>query len=111
MSVSPDGSVELRRSVWDRYMSEPRKLGQLGHASAVKDRGRVEGWRLSGIKRGSLGHSLGLRTGDIVVQVNGRRAGAVPTLLAIRKELRRTDRVDVVVRRGGATVRLSVRLS
>lgn len=50
----------------------------MGRALLHRDaHGNIDGYRLSGIRRGSIGDDLGLRNGDIVHAVNGH---AVPSM-------------------------------
>ena len=103
-----DSTYAVSREVWEHYVAEPRRLRHLGHATPVKEHGRINGWRLGGIKHGSLGHTMGLRSGDVVLQLNGHRAGSLPSLLRIRRELRRAREVTVLLERGDVTMRVHV---
>jgi hypothetical protein len=99
------------RDLVDYYASHLRELDRQVSASAHKDDdGKTDGIIIY-LPRCSLLRHGGLRNGDIIHTVNGRKvtniANAVTTYLAVRKD----RRIDVVMsRRNGKTVTQTYRL-
>jgi type II secretion system protein C len=62
---------------------------------------KVYGWRLSGFRRDSLPAKLGVRSGDVLLAVNGRSLVDPDQALAIYLTLRGAEKVVVTLERDG----------
>lgn len=70
-----DNKFTIPRETLDKYISDMDAIssGKHGRARPHRDEsGSVDGFRLSGIRRNSLGSKLGIKTGDVVHSVNGK---------------------------------------
>jgi len=70
-----DNKFTIPRDTLDKYISDMDAIssGKHGRARPHRDEGgSIDGFRLSGIRRNSLGSKLGIKTGDVVHSVNGK---------------------------------------
>jgi general secretion pathway protein C len=72
--------------------------------------GRIIGFRLSGIQRGSLLGLLGLRSGDVIETINGNRIANAETALQAYVRLRTAERLKVQLVREGQTMTIDYRI-
>jgi type II secretion system protein C len=65
-------SFVVDRDVVDRYLGDLDSLARMGRAIPHRGPdGEIDGYRLSGIRRRTVGEKLGIKNGDIVHAVNG----------------------------------------
>ena len=88
----------VERSLLSDLLANPRALGGL---RALPSAG---GFRLSGIRRGTLAHQLGLRNGDVLTEVGGRSLNSLDDALALLPLLRSASNVQVTLSRKGKPV-------
>ena len=99
-----DGHYEVSRALVDELLSDPKGLRKLGRARPYKRNGEVIGFRLYRIRRNSLGRKIGLRSGDVITEVNGTKLNATRAALSLMTELNQASTFDVKVRkRNGKT--------
>ena len=68
----------------------------------------VEGVRLSGVRKGGAADRAGLRAGDVIVELAGRRVDNLEAYMAAFATLQPGETYEVVVLRGERRVRLAV---
>ncbi len=61
--------------------------------------GAVDGYRLVGIREGSLGDQLGFRNGDVVHSVNGKEITTIPDAMFAYQKVKRRDSLKVAITR------------
>ena len=99
----------LTRGLVDYYANHIKKAQDLANASWHKNKaGKVDGVRLRRVRCGSLLYESGLRNGDVVKSINGRKVKSLRTAVKSWMEVRRSrnDKFQVVVARGNKEVRL-----
>lgn len=89
------------QEVIDGLANDPSQLAKLGRARPRRQNGEVVGYRLSRIRRGSLGRTLGLRTGDVVHAVNGKPLTSASAALEAWRELSDARELEVELTRRG----------
>lgn len=62
---------EIKRSAWDLAMANLGALPRFAHVTAELHDGQPSGFRLSGIQGDGPFSKLGLRSGDVLISVNG----------------------------------------
>jgi type II secretory pathway component PulC len=78
----------VERGIVDWYATRPKELGkQMGATQHDDANGRPDGARIY-LPRCSVLRSAGLRNGDIVHRINGRRVASIPEALATWVALR-----------------------
>jgi hypothetical protein len=99
------GRYEVRRAARDRFLQGgvtppwPRIVPQEGE-------GQATGLRLAGVRRDSAFAALGLSSGDVLLEVNGRSIGTPAAALAAYTALRTADHVSLAIERDGRPIRL-----
>lgn len=92
--------------------SDTRRVGNTGFRvvlGTVPDyAAQVEGMRLSGVRPGSPAEKAGMQTGDILVELSGRKITSVYDYTYVLQEMRPNQTVDAVVVRDGKRLELKV---
>ncbi len=88
----------IERSVIQEVLSNPSKLGGL---RAFPSSG---GFKLAGVRRGTLAHELGLRNGDVLTEVGGKPLDSIDDALALLPLLRSASNVHVTLSRKGKPI-------
>jgi len=97
-----DQTFTIDRSVIESYASDRERLFSLGWVARHEDtRGRVDGFRVGGIRCGNLLAQVGLRNRDVVHTINGKKVTSIFQALGAYRKLRRSDRVEVAITRRG----------
>jgi type II secretory pathway component PulC len=99
VASKPSGITQTNNTSWkvtqslvDQWQENPYLLGN------VRESG--EGWQLMGVRQ-RLAYHLGMRNGDIVLEVNGHKLDSEPQLLAAYLACKNDREFDVVFLRNG----------
>ncbi len=98
------GDCTVRRELVDELFANPQSLASLRAFPSG------DGFKISGIRRGSLPHQLGLRNGDVLTEVNGRAMDSVDAALSLLPRLRTASNLSVSLQRRGKPVTHNVRI-
>lgn len=99
----------VERRLVEYYGASIARLESLGWSGRYSEEGE-QGWRIGGFGCNSPLYHAGLRRGDVIQSVNGRPTKNILQILATWHKLRKHDDFEVVVLRGGETLRLRYRL-
>lgn len=102
---APDGVVEIDRGLVERLLADPAELPSLAR---VRPRGR--GFALSGVEPDGPLAAAGVRTGDVLLTVDGRSLRDPNGLLEVWDRARRGETVTLGLRRGGRAHEIRYRL-
>lgn len=94
----------------DDLRSELKDLSKLGKQARVVPNykgGRYEGFKLVGVRPGSLYRNLGIRSGDVIKAVNGRAINSPNKALELYEQLKSSSQVEVEIMRRGRPQTLS----
>jgi general secretion pathway protein C len=111
--AAPGEPVAMQRSlsredVQRRLSAEiPRILGETALRPVSED-GRVVGLQIVKVASGTLLTELGLRSGDVLTQINGTPTDSLPALMALWGRLQGESALRASVLRDGRSVQLSV---
>jgi general secretion pathway protein C len=107
-AITCSGSAcTVDRAFVERLLADPTQLlGQVAAAPATTADGSP-GFRLRGKSGGGLLSLLGLRNGDVVVEVDGRPA-TLDNLASLYGALRRSRQLTVTVERAGSRLERSI---
>jgi hypothetical protein len=106
----PRTDFDVPRSEVKGWFADPGALAQTGRAIPHRDAaGEIDGFRISGIRRGSIPEGLGLRNGDVVHAVNGKPLVGMEAASQALSVLQSADRVVVDLSRRGEPLRLTYR--
>jgi type II secretion system protein C len=99
-----ENSCTVDRAFVEKLMANPTQLMTQARMFPVTKDGETQGFRVSGIKSGSLATLIGLKNGDVVSEINGAKLGTIDDALAMYQKLRRASHLSVTVERGGAVI-------
>lgn len=101
-------SYQIERGVVDRYLGDLDALSRMGRAIPHRGPdGEVDGYRLSGVRRRSIGDQLGIKNGDIVHSVNGQSLSSLESAMSAYQGLSQGSNFTFEVTRRGERVTLS----
>lgn len=103
------GSATMSRESRDLILSNLAILARSARAVPANDNGAL-GFRLFGIRRGSVLAALGLQNGDLLKSINGRPTTTPQEVLAAYAGLRGASSWMLSISRRGADVTLAVRV-
>lgn len=68
----------------------------------------MDGFEISQVAAGGVAHEMGLRDGDIVLEVNGRPLNSLATVIQLLGQARSLNEARLVLSRGGERVLLAI---
>lgn len=97
-----DNHYVIDRSLVDQYMTDLDAVSRLGRAIPHRGSdGEIDGYRLSGIRRRSMGDQIGIKNGDIVHSVNGQDLTSMQGAMAAYQTLQTEGRFTFEITRRG----------
>lgn len=108
-AVGDDGIVQhsetsfsLPRETVNKYIADIDGIAKLGRAIPHRGPdGNVDGFRLSGVRRGTIGEQLGIRNGDVVHGVNGKSLTSMGEAMQAFGELQSAGKFTFEITRRG----------
>lgn len=97
------GSCQVEREFVESLIAKPQLLMGQGSARAAKTTTGEDGFRLAGVKKGTLPDLLGLKSGDIITEVGGQPL-TYDSLMTIYPKLRNASHIEVTVDRRGERI-------
>ena len=94
------GVMEIDRSLVDYYTSSLKRFMELGYSEPF-NRDGVKGFYIGGFGCKSPVHKAGLRRGDVVLTVNGKKTRTWIGVYLMYKKLKKKENFEVVVLRRG----------
>jgi type II secretion system protein C len=104
INCSSENACTVDRKFVEQLMQSPQQLMSQARMFPVTKDGETAGFRVSGVRKGSLATLLGLKNGDVVSEINGSKLGSIDDALAMYQKLRRASHLSVTVERGGAVI-------
>lgn len=102
---SPDGIVEVDRSLVDHYTKNLQTFMTLGNSRPYDENG-IKGWYISGFTCESPVHKAGFRRGDVLLTVNGKNTRSWVGVFLLYQKLKHQSDFEVEVVRKGVATRL-----
>jgi type II secretion system protein C len=104
INCSGEHACTVDRKFVEQLMQSPQQLISQARMFPVTKDGETAGFRVSGVRKGSLVKMLGLENGDVVSEVNGNKLASIDDALGLVQKLRRANHLSVTVERGGAVI-------
>lgn len=98
------GDCVVDRAFVEKLIANPKLLVGQGGVAPTKAKDGSPGFRLRGVRKGSLPHLLGLKNGDIITEVGGSPL-TMDVAMGLYSKLRHASHVEVTVDRRGTPVR------
>lgn len=104
---TPEAALkQVRRNI----MSNPTSFGDYALPIVVKENGKQVGYRLQPQEKGQLLAELGIQANDIITEINGVKLDKPQNGIAALRKLSTAKTLNIVVKRNGAEVPLSISL-
>lgn len=98
----------VSRAMLDEHLKDLDGLSRMGRAILHRGPdGEFDGYRLSAVRRGSLGDTLGIRNGDIIHSVNGVPLNSLQSAMQALQQLQSDPNLKFEVTRRGQPVALN----
>jgi len=102
IAVDGENKYTVSKELVDSYLNDMTKLQRMGRAIPHRGTdGNIDGYRLSGIRRGTVGEKLGIQNGDIVHKVNGYDLSSMSEAMKAFSELQNEPHFSFEVTRRG----------
>ena len=108
IDCTDENNCTVDRAFVEQLLAKPQQLMTQARMAPVSKDGETAGFRVAGIKTGSLAKLIGLENGDVVSEINGQRLGNIDDAMAMYTKLRRANHLSVTVERGGALIRKEI---
>ncbi|MCB9675508.1 MAG: hypothetical protein H6737_10355 [Alphaproteobacteria bacterium] len=95
-----DGTYEVSRDLVNYYSASVKHFNELGW-SKPNDRGDGDGWYISGFGCNDPLYHGGLRRGDVVLTVNGKKTNSMLQVFMLYSKVKTKSHFEVKVRRRG----------
>ena len=105
-----DGKITLERKDLNQSM---RNINQLMSQIRIRphfNRGRPDGLSVNNIKRHSIFNKMGLRNGDIIQGVNGKKIKTVDDVMSLYQQLNSVSDVDLEIKRRGKAMTMQYQI-
>jgi hypothetical protein len=102
------GRCEITRSALDELLAKPDSLMRQARIVPSMRNGETAGFKLYGIRSGSMPYLLGLKNGDMITAINGRALTSPTEALSIFEALKSETDFRVEIERKLQPVRLDV---
>jgi general secretion pathway protein C len=103
-------SYEIDRSMLDEQLADLGKLGKQARVIPHYRDGKPQGFKIVGVRPGSLYSHIGVRSGDVLQSVNGEEISSPNKALELYERLKSSDNVTVDVERRGRKVTLEYQI-
>jgi general secretion pathway protein C len=103
IQCSGKGDCVVERSFVEELLAKPKLLMGQGGASPATTKDGAPGFRLRGVKKGTLPDLLGLKNGDVITEVGGSPL-TMDVLPGLYGKLRHASHIEVTVDRKGERV-------
>jgi hypothetical protein len=102
-----EGHYRVERSVLDHYtrLSEALKLAAVAWHRGPD--GKIDGFAVYRIQCGNPLAQVGLRSGDVIHTINGKRVKSIPHAIVVVAKVKKRDRIHVVGSRRGAPLSIT----
>ncbi len=109
VTTSDDGAVVFDRQTIVAQAEFDRKLADALGLDAMNENGRVTGYRVGRVASNTMFQHMGLREGDVIIGVNGRRPHDKTTATKFVRDLSRKGEVVVEIDRRGERSKITLR--
>lgn len=105
-----DGQCKVQRAYLEGLLSNPATATRQARIVPTERAGVTLGYKLYGIRRGSLPKAVGLKNGDLVRSINGKPLSSLDEVMKLFTELRKSTRYDLEIDRRGVPLTLTLEL-
>ena len=92
---------EIDKQMLDEQLTDLTQLGMQARVIPNYRRGKYEGFKLVGVRPGSLYRAIGIRSGDIVRSINGKAINSPNKAMELFTQLKNSSAINLEVERRG----------
>jgi type II secretion system protein C len=98
---TPSADIEKRvtRADINNYASNPSKIWKDISIMALKKSGKIIGFKVTKIKKGSKMAELGLEKGDVIVEANNIKLASFKDAIKLYKNINKLDTISLIIER------------
>lgn len=105
-----EGRCKVERAYFDELVGDTATFTKQARIVPHLRDEVVIGYKLYGIRRGSIAKSVGLKNGDLVRKINGEPLGAIDDALRLFTKIRHETKYELSVERKGVPLALTVEI-
>lgn len=98
---------QIDRGMLDEQLQDLSKLGSQARVVPNYRNGKYEGFKLVGVRPGSLYRSIGVRSGDVIKSVNGKAIDSPNKALELFEQLKASSNIQLEIERRGQPKQLN----
>ncbi len=102
-------SCQVERRFVEDLIAKPAQLVGQGRAAPAKTKDGEDGYRIAGVRSGSLPHLLGLQNGDIITEVGGKPL-TIDEMMKLTQQLKSARHIEVTFDRRGSKMTKALEL-
>ena len=99
--IEQDGVKIINRSLLTNYTSNPDKIWKDIGISENKVNGKLDGFKINYVKKGSDFEKLGLKRGDLLMAINAEKLDSLGGVLGLYKDINNIENLTLTVERNG----------
>lgn len=100
-AAADDSSVDVNRAELNQQLQNLPKLLSQARVTPYMSGGKMEGYKLSSVVKGSLFAKIGLADGDIIRSVNGKAVGDAAQAIQMLQAMQHNSDISVEIERAG----------
>lgn len=89
--VDNDDYKSVRRDLINSYIKNPKKIWSNISINEYRKNGKIIGFKVYGVKRGSVFEKLGLKRGDIIIKVNNIELNSIKSAFDIYNKVKNKE--------------------
>ncbi len=105
-----EDTCTVDRAFVEKLMANPALLAKQARIVPKQKDDEILGYKLYGIRRGSLPKLLGLKNGDMLTAVNGEELKSMDKAMGLYTKLRRASNLSVSIERKGQTITKEIQI-
>jgi type II secretion system protein C len=103
------GKIAVSASYRDKMVKDDlAKVLMQATAEPYLENGAIAGFRMSQIDEGSIYSKAGLQDGDVITSINGSELNNVAASISLLRSLKGADHIDIDLKRGGQTQKVTI---
>jgi general secretion pathway protein C len=96
-----ENSYKINRQMLDEQLQDLTQLGMQARVIPNYRNGKYEGFKLVGVRPGSLYRAIGIRSGDIVRSINGKAINSPNKAMELFSEFKNAQNMTLEIERRG----------
>jgi len=90
----------IDKSLFDHYAKNMDDIYKNIGISEVKENGKIKGFRITFVRRGTPFAKLGIKRGDMIKSINGQEINSYNAAFEVYKNIQKVENLTMVIKRG-----------